>query len=898
MTAPLRRVVYVISLFPCWSETFIVREIDALIAAGVDVRILSLKPVSETLVQRDAAALMGRVRHPLPGSAALAALARTALRHPRVLARIFADVIADGWRQPQVMLKSLTALLRGMAHVDWLREFDPDFIHAHWATYPSTVAWALGRVLDKPFGFTCHAHDIFVERQLLARKLSEAALPVTISRYNAGWLHDHVAPDAAQRLQVVHCGVDIDDSLAPASEPAPDTILAVGRLVETKGFDTLIDALALLRDRGVEFRCRIVGGGPLDAALRGQAHERGIADRVEFAGVQPQEAVRAWMRESTVFALPSRVAADGDRDGIPVALMEAMTSDCAVASTRVSGIPELVEHDVHGLLVEPDDATALADALQRLLRDAMLRRRLTACARARIEQAFDVRKEATRLRGLMQNAVHRFSLLPTEELKPLYQRERGWGEGQTERGNSSLRRSVRPSSGASRHLASRPGLRASAKAFTDARASGSQAHPFTPLGEGESDLPLGEGNSKLRVLYVVSLFPCWSETFIVREMHALLGHGADIGILSLKPSSEAMVQERAAELLDRVRHPRAALHSIAGMATLTLRHPLIVGGFVATLCAHMWRQPGNLLRSLGALCRAAGQWRWIRDFDPQIIHAPWATYPATVAWFLSRLTGKPYSFTSRAHDIFVEDHMMAAKLASTALAVTITRNNVRHMARWMKAPGAVPIEVVHSALDLPEIAYRRDARAQHRLLSVGRLDPIKGFDVLLPALAELAHRGVAFDSVIIGEGEEHARLEAQRDALGLRDRVSFAGAQSNTAVRAAMAEATLMVMPCVVTPEGNADGIPNVLTEAMASGLPVVSTRVSGIPELIDDGVSGRLVEPNDALALADAVAEMLSDPVLRDACAEAGRRKVECEFDVRSEAGRLFRHMAQVAHG
>jgi colanic acid/amylovoran biosynthesis glycosyltransferase len=755
-----------------------------------------------------------------------------------VLARTLADVVADNWRRPQVMLKSLTALLRGMAHLDWLREFDPDFIHAHWATYPSTVAWALGRVLGKPFGFTCHAHDIFVERQLLARKLTEAALPVTISRYNAGWLHDNVAHAAAQRLQVVRCGVDIDDPNAPTHDPVPDTILAVGRLVETKGFDTLIDALALLRDRGVGFRCRIVGAGPLDAALRRQARDRGVADRIEFTGVQPQEVVRAWMRESAVFALPSRVAADGDRDGIPVALMEAMASGCAAIGTRVSGIPELIEHDVHGLLVEPGDASALADALQRLLRDGMLRRRLAACARARIGRSFDVRKEAARLRGLMQDAAHRFSLLPP-------------GEGK-----------------ATRQLKLVP--------------SSEKDAATTP---------------PLRVLYVVSLFPCWSETFIVREMHALLGHGADIAILSLKPSSEAMVQERAAELLDRTRHPRAALDSILGMLTLALRHPLIVAGFVATLCVHMWRQPGNLLRSLGALCRAAGQWRWIRDFDPQIIHAPWATYPATVAWFLSRLIGKPYSFTSRAHDIFVEDHMMAAKLASTALAVTITRNNVHHMARWMKAPGAVPIEVVHSALDLPEIAYCRDARAPHRLLSVGRLDPIKGFDVLLPALAELARRGVAFDSIIIGEGEERARLEAQRDALGLRDRVSFAGAQSNTAVRAAMAEATLMVMPCVVTPEGNADGIPNVLTEAMASGLPVVSTRVSGIPELIDDGVSGRLVEPNDALALADAIAEMLADPALRDACAEAGRRKVECEFDVRSEAGRLFRHMAQVAH-
>jgi glycosyltransferase involved in cell wall biosynthesis len=220
------------------------------------------------------------------------------------------------------------------------------------------------------------------------------------------------------------------------------------------------------------------------------------------------------------------------------------------------------------------------------------------------------------------------------------------------------------------------------------------------------------------------------------------------------------------------------------------------------------------------------------------------------------------------------------------------------MARWMDAPGAIPIQVVHSALDLPEIAYRRDARMPHQLLSVGRLDPIKGFDVLLPALAELQRRGIAFDSTIIGEGEELQRLEARRDALGLHDRVRFAGAQPNTRVREAMAEATLMVMPCVVTSEGNADGIPNVLTEAMASGLPVISTRVSGIPELIDDGVSGRLVEPRDPLALADAIAQMLADPALRERCAEAGRAKVECEFDVRNEAGRLLTHMIDVAHG
>lgn len=400
----------------------------------------------------------------------------------------------------------------------------------------------------------------------------------------------------------------------------------------------------------------------------------------------------------------------------------------------------------------------------------------------------------------------------------------------------------------------------------------------------------------LRVLYVVSLFPCLSETFIVREMHALIGHGADLGILSLKRDTGKIEQDGTAALLDRARHPLGTLDSVFALLALGLRHPIKVGGFLAMLCARMWRQPANLLRSIGAICHAAGQWDWIRRFEPQIVHAAWATYPATVAWFLSRMLDTPYSFTSRAHDIFVEDHMMAAKLASTALAVTITRNNVRHLGQWMPAGGGIPVKVVHSALDLPNNPYSRGPRLPHRLLSVGRLDPIKGYDVLLPALAELQRRGVAFDSVIIGDGKLRHELEAQRDSLGLADRVSFAGARPGTFVREAMAEATLMVMPCVVTPEGNADGIPNVLTEAMAAGLPVVSTRVSGIPELVDDGSCGCLVAPNDPQALADAIAMLLADPSLREAFAIAGRQKVEREFDVLEEAGRLIMHMRAAA--
>lgn len=403
--APLRRVVYLVSLFPCWSETFIVREISALIESGVDVRVLSLKRPSERLVHADAEALLERVRHPGSGPAAAIALLGTMARRPIVLAGILGRIVADSWRSPRVLSRSLVALLRGLEHIAWLRRFDPDLIHAHWATYPSTVAWALGRLLDRPFGFTCHAHDIFTERQLLLRKINEAALAVTISHYNVEWLRAHVAGEAAGRLKVVHCGVDI-----PATPWEPDgrghgVVLAVGRLDPIKGFDTLVEAIALLQQRGVDVCCRLVGSGPLESALRERAARLGVAERVEFAGAQPQEVVRRWMRDATVFALPSRVADDGNRDGIPVALMESMASGCATVSTRVSGIPELIQDGVGGLLVESDDAVGLADALEGLLRDEGLRRHLAIGARTRIAEGFDARKEAARLRDHMQEAL-------------------------------------------------------------------------------------------------------------------------------------------------------------------------------------------------------------------------------------------------------------------------------------------------------------------------------------------------------------------------------------------------------------------------------------------------------------------------------------------------------------
>ncbi|HEY5971944.1 MAG TPA: glycosyltransferase [Pseudoxanthomonas sp.] len=397
--------VYVVSLFPSWSETFIVREVATLLENGVDVRIISLKRPSQDLVQSDAAALLARVRYPRTVLHTLAGTLAAFARNPRSVAGSFATVVAGLWRQPVVLLKSLFALMRGLEQAAWLRGFDPQIIHAHWATYPSTAAWALGRALRKPFSFTCHAHDIFVDHQLLARKIEDAALAVTISRYNVGWLHTHATSLAEHKLKVIHCGVDMDKAPWRSAGRESGMLLAVGRLDPVKGFATLIEALALLEKRGVEFACRIAGSGPLDADLRRLAQNLGVSKRIEFAGAQPQRVVREWMDSATLFVLPSEVAADGNRDGIPVALMEAMASGCPVVSTRVSGIPELVEDGITGLLVGEQEPAALAAAIERLLQDENLRGRLATGARRHVEREFDARTEAGRLQAYMGRLV-------------------------------------------------------------------------------------------------------------------------------------------------------------------------------------------------------------------------------------------------------------------------------------------------------------------------------------------------------------------------------------------------------------------------------------------------------------------------------------------------------------
>jgi glycosyltransferase involved in cell wall biosynthesis len=302
-------------------------------------------------------------------------------------------------------------------HAGWLaRAFEQDGIthlHAHFAHVPASVAHVVHLLTGLPYSVTAHAKDIYTSPpDRLAIRLRAARFVVTCTGYNAQYLAGLMGTAAAQRLHRIYHGVDLH-RFGPNSCTAPDprtpgdtpTILAVGRLVEKKGYPYLIDACRLLIDRGYDVRLRIVGAGEMKDALRRHIAEVGLDERVELLGARSQDEVIELYRTATVFTLPCVVLDNGDRDGIPNVLVEAMRVGLPVISTAVSGIPELVVDEETGLLVPPRDAQALASALGRLLDDAELRARLAAGAAHRVAHEFDLAANAAMLKALLVEAA-------------------------------------------------------------------------------------------------------------------------------------------------------------------------------------------------------------------------------------------------------------------------------------------------------------------------------------------------------------------------------------------------------------------------------------------------------------------------------------------------------------
>ena len=367
----------------------------------MDVRILSLKRQSNGLVQSDTAALMDRVIYPLPERRAVGAVIAAILSDPGRSVRELGTLVGHFWHRPDELAKNLAVWWRALGLLEEVRDLGADHLHAHYATFPSTAAMFLADRLGLTFSFTSHAHDIFEYDHLVAAKLERAAFNVTISQFNRKFVAEHVPHSRVDGMRVVHCGVRPADFPYRRENRDPRMILTVGRLDEIKGFPVLLEACDILRGRGVDFQCTIIGEGDLRPKLEARLHALKLEGLVTLPGAMKQEVVREALYQAGTFVLPSVVSATGGRDGIPVALMEAMACGCPVVSTRVSGIPELIEHESTGLLATPGDANELADCLAELINNPDKAGALATQARTTIERDFDVSKEARKLYAVM-----------------------------------------------------------------------------------------------------------------------------------------------------------------------------------------------------------------------------------------------------------------------------------------------------------------------------------------------------------------------------------------------------------------------------------------------------------------------------------------------------------------
>jgi len=395
-----RRVGYVVKRYPRYSETFIVAEIAAHEAAGLEVEIFSLRPPNDTHFQE----AIARVRAPVhylhtegvkAASHLWAALQDAAAVLPGFWSELEAAGGEDALAVHHAAVLACAVRRRAIEH-----------LHAHFAVATATVARLASRFAKVPYTFTAHAKDIFhasVRPEALRRNLSEAATAITVSDYNRDYLVQTYGA-AAARTHRVYNGIDLQQFPYASPERRPPRIAAVGRLVEKKGFADLVAACALLRDRGLAYRCDIVGTGPLELALRALMQRCGLEDRVQLLGLRPRSEVVAHIRDAAVLAAPCVIGSDGDRDGLPTVLLEAMALGTPCVSTDVTGIPELLQGDESGLVVPQHDPAALAAALERLLTDPALRVRLATCARRRVEAEFDIRRTAGQLRAVFREA--------------------------------------------------------------------------------------------------------------------------------------------------------------------------------------------------------------------------------------------------------------------------------------------------------------------------------------------------------------------------------------------------------------------------------------------------------------------------------------------------------------
>jgi colanic acid/amylovoran biosynthesis glycosyltransferase len=388
---------YLFERFPSFTQTFCYREVVEMRRQGPNPAVFSIRrPMGEPAQEWDGG-VVREVQY-LPADEELVRQVDAALRKDRLPGKVSSEIAA--WGRKTDFLRLYQAAYLGPRLV----ESGVRHVHAHFAGMAARTAFWIERFFGIGFSFTAHANDIFAPKPFeisLGKLIGAARGVVTVSEFGVQFLRGKF-PDAAGKISCVYNGADLNRFRRADFSAAVPTIISIGRLIEKKGFGDLIEACGLLRARGIDFRCEIVGEGPLEVALREQINASGLNGVVSLAGPLAQSEVVGHLARATVFALPCVTEAGGGIDNLPTVLVEAMASSLPIVSTRIAGVPEMVLDGSTGLLVAERQPAAFADALEGILADRTLAKSLGEAGRERAADLFSVEKCVGALHSLLR----------------------------------------------------------------------------------------------------------------------------------------------------------------------------------------------------------------------------------------------------------------------------------------------------------------------------------------------------------------------------------------------------------------------------------------------------------------------------------------------------------------
>ncbi|BAY24257.1 group 1 glycosyl transferase [Calothrix sp. NIES-2100] len=403
------KMAYILGTFPQLTQTFVNREITWVYKQNVDIHIFSLSQPKTIEIEEQSKHLISCVRYaPFFSGKILKAQLYFLSHSPQKYLTAFFKTIWHNYHEPKILFQTLAIFPKSVYFAQQIEALEIEHIHAHFITLAATAARITSDLLGISYSIHVHAVGLFKRNSHdVRRQLEHASRVVTISNYHRDYIAK-LCPNINQnQIEVVYCSLETDRFQAISKQPSPKIhrILSVGRLIEKKGFKYLIDACAEIAKLGLLFQCDIVGEGPLKESLQARIEQYNLQNCINLLGSLKPEQVLKKYQESDIFVLACVVANDGNRDGLPVVLIEAMSCELPVITTPVTGIVDLVEDQQNGLLVKEKDTVSLAVAIERLIKDENLCKYLGTNARSKVLKDFQIQNNAAKLADIFRKIV-------------------------------------------------------------------------------------------------------------------------------------------------------------------------------------------------------------------------------------------------------------------------------------------------------------------------------------------------------------------------------------------------------------------------------------------------------------------------------------------------------------